>query len=51
METNCEPNQINVSETTYQLVKDEMAFEYRGEINVKNRGAMKMYYLNGFSEN
>jgi class 3 adenylate cyclase/Tfp pilus assembly protein PilF len=45
MESNSNPGRINLSETTYQLIKDEFSCEYRGEIEVKNRGILKMYYL------
>jgi class 3 adenylate cyclase/Tfp pilus assembly protein PilF len=46
MESNSEPGKINISENTYELVKDAFACEYRGEISVKNRGTMKMYFVN-----
>ncbi len=45
MESLSEPGKINISETTYALVKDSWACEYRGEIEVKNRGALKMYFV------
>lgn len=45
MESNSEPGKINISENTYLLIKDEFNCEYRGEIEVKNRGTMKMYFL------
>ncbi|MGB5372107.1 MAG: adenylate/guanylate cyclase domain-containing protein [Flavobacteriaceae bacterium] len=45
MESNSEPGRINLSETTYDAIKEEFACEYRGEIEVKNRGLLKMYYL------
>jgi adenylate cyclase len=47
METNSETRKINISEHTFELVKDEFNCEYRGEIPVKNRGKMKMYFVNG----
>ena len=47
METNSETGKINISEHTFELVKDEFNCEYRGEIPVKNRGKMKMYFVNG----
>jgi len=47
METNSETGKINISEHTFKLVKDEFNCEYRGEIAVKNRGKMKMYFVNG----
>jgi len=44
MEQNSEPGKINVSEKTYELVKDQFAFTCRGEIAAKNKGMMKMYF-------
>jgi adenylate cyclase len=46
MESNSYPGKINVSENTYLLIKDFFDCEYRGEIEVKNRGMMKMYFVN-----
>ncbi len=45
MESNSEPGKINISENTYQLIKGEFECEYRGEIEARNRGMMKMYYV------
>lgn len=45
MESASYPGRINVSETTYSKIKDEYVCEYRGEIEVKNRGALKMYFV------
>ena len=45
METNSEAGRINISENTYQLVKDDFECTYRGEIDVKNKGMMKMYFV------
>lgn len=45
MEQNSEPGKINVSEKTYDLVRDKFLFVYRGEIIAKNKGAMKMYFV------
>jgi len=50
MESRSEPGKINISENTYKLVKDFFECEYRGEIDVKNRGMMKMYFVNGLIE-
>ena len=47
MESNSEPGNINISEYTYQLIKDDFSCKYRGKITVKNHGEMKMYYVNG----
>ena len=47
METNGQPNQVNVSQSTYELLKDDPAFEfeYRGKIEVKGKGEMDMYFV------
>jgi adenylate cyclase len=45
MESKSEPGRINISETTYNKIKDEFPCEYRGEIEVKNCGPLKMYFL------
>lgn len=45
MESMSKPGRINMSEITYQEIKDEFTCEYRGEIEVKNRGPLKMYFL------
>ena len=45
MESNSEPGKINISESTYQLIKDKFKCTYRGEIEVKNKGKLKMYFV------
>lgn len=50
MESNSEPGKINISENTYALIKDQFDCEYRGELDVKNKGVMKMYFVNGMKE-
>jgi class 3 adenylate cyclase len=45
MESNSVEGRINLSETTYELVKEEFECEFRGSIDVKNRGVWKMYFL------
>ena len=45
MEQNSEAGKINISQTTYELVKDKFACEYRGEIDAKGKGMLKMYYV------
>jgi len=47
MESNSEPGMINVSEDTYDLIKDVYDCEYRGEIEAKNKGHLKMYFVKG----
>ena len=46
MESNSEPGKINISHNTYALIKDDFKCEFRGKIEVKNRGEMKMYFVN-----
>ncbi|HLP52638.1 MAG TPA: adenylate/guanylate cyclase domain-containing protein [Chitinophagales bacterium] len=47
MEQNSEPGKINVSEATYNLLctNSKCKFEYRGEIEAKNKGKLKMYFV------
>ncbi len=46
MESNSEPGKINISENTHELINQNFNCVYRGEIEVKNRGMMKMYFVN-----
>lgn len=45
MESNGEPGEINMSETTYMLIKDHYHCHYRGKIYAKNVGEIDMYFL------
>ena len=45
MESSSEPGRINISEDTYKIVQSEFSCEYRGELAVKNRGHLKMYFV------
>ena len=45
MEQNSEPNHINISQTTYEFVKDKFKCTYRGEIEAKNKGKLSMYFV------
>jgi class 3 adenylate cyclase len=38
---------INVSESTYQHIKDHFDCEYRGSIEAKGKGHIDMYFVNG----
>ena len=49
MEQNSEPGKINVSQATYEMVKDKFTCTYRGEIEVKNKGTLKMYFVESAS--
>lgn len=46
MESNSEPGKVNLSETTYQIVKEDFKFESRGSVEAKNIGKLKMYFVN-----
>ena len=45
MEQNSMPGKINISEVTYQIVKDKFACEFRGKIQAKNKGELSMYFV------
>lgn len=45
MEQNGEAGKVNVSEATYDLVKHKFATEYRGELEAKNKGKLRMYFV------
>gem|GEM_PF-2888000 len=47
MEQNSEPGKINISQTTYELVRDKFDCAYRGEIDAKGKGMLKMYFVSG----
>ena len=47
MESASVPGKVNVAEHTYQLIKDRYQCQYRGEIEAKNRGKLKMYFVSG----
>ena len=46
MESLGEPGKINISGTTYQLVKNDIKCESRGKIQTKGKGELEMYYIN-----
>jgi class 3 adenylate cyclase len=45
IESKSESGKINLSESTYCEIKDQFPCEYRGEIEIKNHGPVKMYFL------
>jgi class 3 adenylate cyclase len=47
MESSGEAGMINISASTYEIVKDktEYSFEPRGKINVKGKGNMEMFFV------
>jgi adenylate cyclase len=44
------PNRIQISETTYQRVKDTFCCELRGQVEVKGKGTMETYFLGARSK-
>jgi len=49
MEITSETGRINIGEQTYLLIKDIFNCEYRGKKEIKNRGDVKMYFVNGYT--
>ncbi|NVO02670.1 MAG: adenylate/guanylate cyclase domain-containing protein [Bacteroidetes bacterium] len=47
MESSGEVGKVNISESTYELVKDYFDVTSRGMIEVKNKGKIKMYFVDG----
>ena len=47
MESNGEAGKVNISQTTYELLKDigEFKFESRGKIEAKGKGEIEMYFV------
>jgi adenylate cyclase len=47
MESSGEIGKVNISETTYELLKNdpEFEFDYRGKIEAKGKGKIKMYFI------
>jgi len=50
MESLSEPGRVNVSHSTYLLIRDRYTCEHRGQIHVKNKGMMDMYFVNDSKE-
>ncbi len=46
MESNGEPGQVNISASTYELIRDHYSCTYRGKISAKNIGEIDMYFVN-----
>ena len=47
IESNGEAGKVNISQATYELLKDDndFAFESRGKIEAKGKGEMEMYFV------
>jgi len=49
LEQNSEAGKINISGTTYELVKTKFNCIHRGKIQAKNKGEIDMYYAENIS--
>lgn len=45
MESAGEAGKVNISESTFERVKDRFNCLFRGEVEVKGKGAVKMYFV------
>lgn len=45
MESSGQPGKVNISGSTYELVKDKFSCEHRGKIEAKNKGMIDMYFV------
>lgn len=45
MEQNGEPGKINISDKTYELVRNKFHCAHRGKIAAKNKGNVDMYFV------
>jgi len=50
METSGAAGKVNIAQSTYELVKDTFHCTYRGEVDVRYKGKMKMYFVEGEEE-
>jgi class 3 adenylate cyclase len=46
MESSGKTGKVNISQSTYELVKDEFQCEHRGKITAKGKGELDMYFVN-----
>ncbi|HSF90421.1 MAG TPA: adenylate/guanylate cyclase domain-containing protein [Saprospiraceae bacterium] len=47
LESSGEPGKVNISGSTYELVKDHFVCQYRGKIEAKHKGGIDMYFVEG----
>ena len=47
MESSGQAGKVNISHSTWLLVKDHFNCTYRGEVEAKNKGRQKMYFVEG----
>ncbi len=47
MESSGGIGKVNISHTTYEIVKDKFSCVYRGKVEAKNKGLIDMYFVEG----
>jgi hypothetical protein len=47
MESAGEAGKVNISSSTYELVKNKFICNYRGKVEAKNKGLIDMYFVEG----
>ena len=47
MESHGSTGQIQITRSTYELIKDDFVCEPRGTVNVKGKGEMDVWYVTG----
>lgn len=45
MESAGEAGMVNISSSTFALIKDQFCFDYRGKVSAKNKGKIDMYFV------
>jgi guanylate cyclase len=50
MESHGEPGRIQITEATYRLIRDDFETTLRGPIQVKGKGSLTTWYLDGLRE-
>lgn len=46
IESACQEGRLNISENTYEVIKDDFDCTFRGKLDAKNIGEIAMYYVN-----
>ena len=47
MESSGQPGRVQISDATYELIRDDFECELRGEIDVKGKGLMRTWFVLG----
>jgi class 3 adenylate cyclase len=47
MESSGQVGKVNISGSTYELIKDHFNCSYRGKVAAKNKGEVDMYFVDG----